>query len=108
MTTIPYPNLTNWTYVTQSPLTGLLQPFFWILGSGFLLIPISVIGGALWVQKKDMMAVTMYFTAAFTILGSTSGAASIWGNYQLMMPLYIVLAAIGWTALVIQTVFIRR
>jgi hypothetical protein len=108
MATIPYPNLTNWSYVAHNPVTGLLQSFFALLGSGFLLIPISVIGGALWLKNKDIMSVTLYFTGAFTILGGSSGAAAIWGNYQAAIPLYIVLAAIGWTALVIQTIFIRR
>lgn len=108
MTTIPYPTLTNWTYTVHNPVVGLLQPFFAILGSGFLLIPISVIGGALWLQKKDPMAITLYFTTAFTILSGSSGAAYIWGSYQAAIPLYIVLTAIGWTALVIQTIFIRR
>jgi hypothetical protein len=108
MTTIPYPNLTNYTYVVHNPVTGLLQVFFDIFGSGFLIIPISIIGGALWLKNKDIMSVTLYFTAAFTILSGSSGAIAIWGNYQAAIPLYIIIAALGWTALVIQTIFIRR
>lgn len=108
MATIPYPDLTNWSYIANSPVTGLLKVFFDIFGSGFLIIPISIIGGALWLQKKDAMAVTLYFTATFTILSSGSGAIFLWGSYQMALPLYIVIAAIGWTAMVIQTIFIRR
>ena len=86
----------------------LLSPFFALLGSGFLIIPISVIGGALWQQKKDITAVTLYFTAAFTFLAGSSGAGYLWGSYQPAIPLYIILAALGWTAMIVQTVFIRR
>ena len=107
MTTIPFPQLTNWTYTVHNPVIGLLHPFFALLGSGFLIIPISVIGGALWQQKKDIMLVTMYFTVSFTILGGSSGAVSLWGEYQPAIPLYMVLAAIGWTALIVQTIFMR-
>lgn len=108
MATIPYPNLTNWSYTASHPVTGLLQPFFALFGSGFLIIPVSIICGALWLKNKDIMSVTLYFTAAFTILSGSSGAIAIWGNYQAAIPLYLVIAAIGWTALVIQTIFHRR
>jgi hypothetical protein len=98
----------NWTHWTSSPFMESLRPFTDLLGYGFFLIPISVIGAALWQQKKDLTAVTLYFTASFTILAGGTGAVSIFGDYLEILPLYIVLAAIGWTALIVQTVFIRR
>lgn len=98
----------NWTNWTANPFMETLSPFTGLLGYGFFLIPISVIGAALWQQKKDLTAVTLYFTASFTILSAGTGAVSIWGDYLEILPLYIVLAAIGWTALIVQTIFIRR
>lgn len=85
-----------------------LSPFIDLLGYGFFLIPITAIGAALWQQKKDPVAVTMYFTIMFTLLSGGSGAVSIWGDYLPIMPLYIILSAIGWTALIVQTIFIKR
>ena len=85
-----------------------LKPFTDLLGYGFFLIPITMIGAALWQQKKDPVAITLYFTASFTILSGTSGAAAIWGVNQPIIPLYLVLAAAGWTALIVQTIFLRR
>jgi hypothetical protein len=98
----------NWSQWYTNPFMGSLKIFTDMLGYGFFLIPITVIGAALWQQKKDPVAITLYFTASFTILAGTSGAATIWGQYQGIIPLYIVLAAIGWTALIVQTIFIRR
>jgi hypothetical protein len=98
----------NWTQWINNPFMDTLSPFTTLLGYGFFLIPISVIGAALWQQKKDLTAVTLYFTASFTILAGGTGAVSIWGDYLEILPLYIVLAAIGWTALIVQTILIRR
>lgn len=98
----------NWTQWTTSPFMETLSPLTNLLGMGFFLIPITVIGAALWQQKKDPVAVTLYFTASLTLLAGGSGAISVWGDYLPIMPLYIILAAIGWTALIVQTIFIRR
>lgn len=100
--------LTNYTQWANNPIMETLRPFTDLVGMGFFLIPISFIGAALWQQKKDAVAVTMWFTIALTLLAGSSGAISIWGDYQSIIPLYIILAALGWTALIAQTVFIRR
>ena len=98
----------NWSQWYTNPFMNTLKPFTDLLGYGFFLIPITMIGAALWQQKKDPVAITLYFTASFTILSGTSGAAAIWGVNQPIIPLYLVLAAAGWTALIVQTIFLRR
>ena len=94
----------DWSQLPKNPFMALLKPFLDLLGNGFYLLPISVMGGALWLQKRDITIVMLYFTSAFIFLSG----ADIWAGYMPILPLYIFLAAAGLTSLIVQWLFIRR
>lgn len=93
----------NWTQYIDSPFLSSLKVFLDLLGNGFYLIPVSVIGAVLYRQKKDVFMVTIYFCTTFSILDS----ATIFAGYTEIIPLYIILTAIGFTALIVQLLFKR-
>ena len=94
----------DWSQFTDSPFLGALKIFIDLLGNGFYLIRISGIGAALWQQKKDPFMVTMYFCTTFSLLSS----AAIMAGYIEIAPLYIILTAVGFTALIVQFLFMKK
>lgn len=91
----------NWTQFINQPMETALKVFIDMFGNGFYLIPISVIGVALWQQKQDPFIVTIYFCTSFSLL---SGATIMAGFFEIV-PLYIILTAIGFTVLIVQFIF---
>lgn len=75
-----------------------------LFGSMFWLIPISVIGGALWFQKRDPIMVTMYFIMTFAIFSSGNFFV---GNAEVAV-FYIVLMAAGITALIAGVFLMKK
>jgi len=93
----------NATELFNDPINYLLTVFTNLMGQGFLLIPVSVITGALWLQKKDPTMTSMFMIVS----GALLSGGSLWTGYSEMAILYTVFAGIGIGALILSLYFGR-
>lgn len=94
----------NWSLLPSQPFETCLKIFTDLLGNGFFIIPIAVIGGALFRQKKDPTIVAMYFISSFALLGA---GAIIGGNPELG-KIFLLLTAACLTAVITAFLFLKR
>ena len=88
----------------NSPIMTCLKVFTDLLGNGFFVIPIAVIGGALWRQKKDTSILAMYFISSFGLLGA---GALVGGNAELG-KIFLLLTGASLTAVIVSFIFLKR
>lgn len=89
----------NSSELLSHPITYLVTVFTDLLGDGFFIIPVSVIAGALFVQKKyDPVPASMFMV----ISGALLGGGTLFAGYGDMGILYIVFAGIGLASLIIS------
>lgn len=94
----------NGTDFINSPIMTCLKVFTDLLGNGFFIIPIAVIGGALYRQKKDPAMIAMYFISSFALLG---GGALAGGNAELG-KIFLLLTGACLTAVIVSFIFLKR
>ena len=87
----------NVTELVNDPVNVTFSTFTDILGSGYYLIPILVIGGGLLLKTKDPVIFGVYLMSAGIFLGG----ANIFYYIMGAVPLMIVLVAGGFTSLFI-------
>ena len=93
----------NSTELLDDPITYLLTVFIDLLGDGFFLIPVSVIAGASFIQKKDPVLTSMFMITS----GALLGGGSLFTGYADMALLYTVFAGIGIGSLILSLYFGR-
>ena len=81
----------NASELLSDPIAYSLTVFIDLLGTGFYLIPVSVIAGALFLQKRDPAIVSLYMITSGALLGT----GSIFAGYGQMAMFYIFFAAVG-------------
>lgn len=92
----------NSTELLDSPITYLLTVFTDLLGDGFMLIPVSVIAGALFIQKNyDPVPMSLFMLTSGALLGGGSLFAG-WGE---MSILYIIFSGVGLATLFLSIFF---
>lgn len=91
----------NGSDLINAPIETIFKTFTDLFGTGFYLIPISVIGAALWYQKKDLSMVGIYLITTTALLGGGNFFA---GNMDIV-PLYIIVAGIGFGLLVLDALW---
>lgn len=95
--------LFNASKLISDPILTLLDVFIVTMGEGFVLIPVTVIAGALYVQKKDPVMVSMYMIVS----GALLGGGSLFAGYGDMSMLYTVFAGLGLGTLILSLYFGR-
>ena len=96
--------MANGTELLNSPWETILSPFTDLLGSGFYIIPISVIAAAIFMKTRDIVSVGVFMILA----GSLLSGAGIFQGYFGIVPLYIIIVALGITSVVIGLLFMRK
>ena len=94
----------NATRLLEQPITYLLTVFTDLMGDGFMIIPVSVIAGALFIQKNyDPVAPSLFMLTSCALLGS----GSLFAGYGEMAIVYILFSGIGLASLFISIYFKR-
>jgi len=93
----------NASRLVNDPINYLLKPFIDLTGDGFMLIPVSIIAGALWIQKKDPVIISMYMITS----GALLGGGSLFAGYAEMSLVYVIFAGIGIGSLILSLYFGR-
>ena len=92
------------TNIMNQPWVEMLKPFTDLLGNAFYLLIISVVGGALYLQKKDVELLALYF---ITMCSLASGA-NIFFGYLDIVPLYVFIVGVGLAYLIINPLFGKK
>ena len=90
----------NGTDFINSPIDTILSPFIDMFGTGFYLIPILVIGAALYMKTRDPAMVSLWLVGTGSILSSVS----LFTGYLELNYLFIILTALGFAGLVLSTI----
>lgn len=94
----------NGTDLLDAPWETILSPFTDLLGSGFYIIPVSVMAAALFIKTRDIVTV-----GAFMILaGALLSGGGLWTGYYGMSILYVIFTLIGLVSVVMGLLFRRR
>lgn len=92
----------NSTELLDNPITYLLTVFTDLLGDGFFLIPVSVIAGALFIQKNyDPVPAALFMLTS----GALLGGGTLFAGYGEMAILYIIFAGVGLATLFLSIFF---
>jgi len=70
--------------------------FIRVLGQGWIIVPFSFIGAALFVKTRDTALLSIYLI----MIGAFIGAGSAWAGFLGAAVLFFVMAAIGIAALI--------
>lgn len=94
----------NGTELLDAPLETILSPFTDLLGSGFYLIPISILCAAIFLKTRDIVTVGV----VMILSGALLSGGGIWTGYMEIVPLYIIFVGLGITSVVMGVVFMRK
>jgi hypothetical protein len=94
----------NGSDLINSPFATMLKVFTDLLGNGFFIIPVAVIGAALFRQKKDVAIVSIYFISTFALLG----AGALIGGNATLGKMFLLLAGATLTAVIVSFMFLKR
>jgi hypothetical protein len=95
----------NSSRLLSEPITYLLSVFIDLLGTGFYLIPVSVIAGALFLQKNmDPVVPSMFMITT----GALLGGGSIYAGMGDAAVMYIIFCGIGIATLPVSIYFGKR
>lgn len=95
----------NTSNLLTDPITTILSVFTDLLGSGFYLIPVSVIAGALLIQKNyDPVPMSLFMITSGILLSS----GSVFAGYGEMAQAYVIFAGLGIASLFISFYLGRR
>lgn len=93
----------NASELLDNPILYLASVFIALLGDGFFLIPVSVIAGALWIQKHDPVMISMFMITS----GALLGGGSLFAGFESMAVFYTVFAGLGIGSLIISLYYGR-
>ena len=94
----------NATRLLETPITYFLSVFTDLIGDGFMLIPVSVIAGALFIQKNyDPVPTALFMLTSGALLGGGTLFTG-WGEAAI---LYIIFAGAGLATLFLSIFFKR-
>ena len=85
----------NGSDIINQPYNTTFTPYIRLLGQGWIIIPFSFIGAALFVKTKDTALVSIYFI----LIGAFVGAGSAWAGFTGAALLFFIMAALGIAAL---------
>ena len=88
---MPVSDFLNASDLINQPWTTIFSCFVDLLGTPFYLIPVSVIGAAIYIKQRNLAVVSMYLLASVALLSS----GSIFVGKTEMILVYIVLIALG-------------
>ena len=94
----------NGTEFVNSPIDTILSPFIDMFGTGFYLIPILVLAGALYMKTRDPAMVSLWILGCGSILSTVS----LFTGYIELNYIFIILTALGFVGLVLSTIMPRR
>ena len=94
----------NGTEAIDDLWNTIFSPFVDFLGVGFWLIPVSIIGAALYVKTRSAIAVSAYLIGAGVLLSS----GGLFASYPEMTTVYGIITVIGIIGLVASLLFMRK
>lgn len=94
----------NGTELLNAPWETILSPFTDLLGSGFYIIPVSVMAAALFIKTRDIVSVGVLMILA----GALLSGGGLWTGYYQMSILYVIFTLIGVVSVVMGLLFRRR
>ena len=94
----------NGSEFVGSPLDTLLSPFTDLLGSGFILVPFTVIAIALYVRTQDLMVTGLFMLGVGALFTGTNA----WIGYSELGFLYIIFIILGFITLVMGILMPQR
>ena len=93
----------NATQLLEKPFETVFSPFTNLLGTGFYLIPLTMICVALYVNTRDVVVVSAFMVAS----GSLLAGGGIFTGYGEMAFAYMMFAALGIVGIVLSVFFER-
>ena len=90
----------NGSSLIDNPWTTIWSPFVDLFGSGFFLIPVSFIGGALFIKTRDPAILSIYMVSTGVLLS----AGGLFAGYSDGALAYIIFTALGFGALIYSVI----
>ena len=88
----------NGSDLINQPWNTTFSPYIALFGQGWLLIPVSFIGAALFMKTRDAIATSVYMILTGALLAA--GSATLFSSFPQAVIPYILFTAIGIAALI--------
>lgn len=86
----------NGSELINQPWNTTFSPYISLLGQGWLLIPVSFIGAAIFMRTRDPVILSMYMI----LTGGLLSAGGLFSGFAPALPAYVVFTALGIAVLV--------
>ena len=85
----------NGSDLINQPWNTTFSPYINLFGQGWIIIPFAFIGAALFVKTRDTALTAVYML----VIGGFMTAGTAWAGWMSAASLFIIMAAMGFAAL---------
>ena len=94
----------NGSELIDQPWDTIFSPFTDLLGSGFYLIPIAIIGAALYVKTREPIVISSYMLG----VGSILTGVGLFAGFPDMVDVFGVMTVLGIVGLIASIFFMKK